>query len=42
MLTTGPAKIEVTDEQLNELQKVYQSLQEDMHGMITDFFTPFE
>ena len=42
MLTTGPAKIEVTDEQLNELQQIYQSLHEDMNGMITDFFTPFE
>lgn len=42
MLTTGPAKIEVTDEQLNDLQQVYQSLQEDMNGMIKDFFTPFE
>ncbi|TSB48510.1 hypothetical protein [Alkalicoccobacillus porphyridii] len=41
-LTSGPAKIEVSDEQLEQLQSVYQALQEDINSMLTDFFTPFE
>jgi len=38
----GPEKIEISDEQLNEMNAVYSELSEEVSAMLTDFFTPFE
>jgi len=38
----GPAKIEVSDEQLEALTSTYSDLASEMETMINDFFKPFE
>lgn len=42
MTLEGPAKIEVSDEQLEALTSTYSDLASEMNEMINDFFKPFE
>lgn len=42
MTLEGPAKIEVSDEQLEALTSTYSDLASEMETMINDFFKPFE
>ncbi|SDZ68687.1 hypothetical protein SAMN05421736_1381 [Evansella caseinilytica] len=39
---TGPEKIKISDDQLEQLLAMYKSLQENLEKLITEFFTPFE
>jgi len=38
----GPANIEISDEQLEQLNTTYTELSEDISTMLEEFFTPFE
>lgn len=38
----GPAKIEISDEQLEALRTTYNDLASEMETMINDFFSPFD
>ncbi|MBT2214709.1 hypothetical protein F3157_09180 [Virgibacillus dakarensis] len=38
----GPARLEISDDQLEQLNKIYKELAEDVSSMLVDFFAPFE
>lgn len=38
----GPSKIEITDDQLEQLSTTYGELREEVLSMLEEFFTPFE
>lgn len=42
MSLEGPAKIEISDEQLEALRSTYKDIATEMEEMINDFFKPFE
>lgn len=42
MALEGPEKIEISDEQLEDLKSTYDNLASEMEEMINDFFKPFE
>lgn len=42
MTLVGPAKIEISDEQLEALRTTYDNLATEMEAMINDFFSPFD
>lgn len=41
-MLTGPERIEISDDQLNQLKTVYKELTEDVASLMNDFFIPFE